>query len=459
MTHSTAELAGFLADTGYDDIPKEVRDVGTRLMTDAVGCALAGFRTPVARRARDVAAAMGGPPEASAILWDDRIAAASAAFANTIAGRADLYDDTYGVGHIHAGVAQTFTSLAMCERAGADSAAALRAFVLGAEISARVSRAVGEEHYLAGFHNSGTVVVFGTAAAASCVANTAAAAHQAALSLAGDHAAGLRQYQIDGSPANSALHAANAAKNGIWAALLAQAGFPAPAAMLEGERGFLHAFAPAGDPGELTRGLGTEWIMTGTGIKAFPGCRGTHAPVAAIDDLIIEHSFSAGDVARVDVFQKELEIDLCSRPLPESELDAHFSTQYAVARMLVRRSLGPGDYDPECLADPDVGRVQGIISIAADPSLEGLPGAAARVEVTLHDGRRFARQLDVPRGEPEHPMTAAQLARKFLAAATLSVDEPQAEEVLQLCSRIGDDALPVTVIGAALRATAAAKGQ
>jgi 2-methylcitrate dehydratase PrpD len=450
MTHSTAELAGFLADTAIDDIPDRVLEIGTRLMTDAVGCALAGFRTPVAVLAQEVAGTMGGA-EASAILRQDRMAAANAAFANTIAGRVDLYDDTYGVGHIHAGVAQTFTSLAMSERAGADSAAALRAFVLGAEVSARVSRAVGIEHYLNGFHNSGTVVVFGTTAAASCIANTSAAAHQAALGLAGDHAAGVRQYQIDGSPANSALHAANAAKNGVWSALLAQAGFPAPAAMLEGELGFLHSFAPAGDPAELTRGLGTEWIMAGTGIKAFPGCRGTHAATAAIDDLLTEHQFSAEDVTRIEVFQKELEVKLCSRPFPSSELDAHFSTQYAVARMLVRRSLAPADYEPDCLADPEVGQAQQLIDVISDETLEPLPGAASRVNVMLRDGRRLSRQLDVPRGEPEQPMTADQLTAKFLSSAALTMGEAQASRLLELCARIGDDALPAAAIGAALR--------
>lgn len=458
MTQSTAELGGFLADTGLDDIPAAAREAGTRLMTDAIGCALAGMRTPVARRARDVAASMGGAPEASAILWDDPIPAANAAFANTVAGRADLYDDTYGVGHIHSGVAQTFTSLAMCERVGASTAVALRAFVLGAEISARVSRAVGIEHYLNGFHNSGTVVVFGTAAAASCAVNTRATEHQAVLGLAGDHAAGVRQYQIDGEPANSALHAANAAKNGIWSALLAQAGFPAPAAMLEGELGFLHSFAPAGDPAELTRALGGEWMITGTGIKAFPGCRGTHAPAAAIDDLVIEHSLTAADVAGIDVYQKNLEVKLCSRPFPRSELDAHFSTQYAVARMLVRRSLNPSDYAPDCLADAAVAKAQGIVRVMPDGSLESLPGAAARVEVTLHDGRRFSRQLDVPRGEPEHPMSSGQLERKFLSAASLSVDERHAQRLIALCSRIGDDALPAAQIGAAMRG-ASKKGQ
>lgn len=451
MTRSTAELGSFLADTTIDVIPEDVLAIGARLMLDAVGCALAGIRTPDAQRARAVATGMGGPDEASLIGVRSGVAAANAAFANTIAGRVDLYDDTYGVGHIHAGVAQTFTSLAMSERVDGDTRMALRAFVLGAEVSARMSRAVGIDHYMNGFHNSGTVVVFGTAAAASIVANDTGSAHAAALALAGDHASGVRQYQIDGSPSNSALHAANAAKNGVWCAQLAAAGFPAPAAMLEGDLGFLHSFAPNGDPGELTRDLGREWIMAGTGIKAFPGCRGTHAAAAAVDDLIVEHRFAAADVKKIDIFQGDLEVKLCSRPHPDNELDAHFSTQYAVARMLVRRALAPADYEPDLLADPDVAKVQELIEITTDPALDDLPGAAARVELELHDGHRFVHQLDVPRGEPALPMTPEQLRGKFLGCAALSVSRERAEQVLALAGRIGDDELPARAIGALLR--------
>lgn len=448
----TRDLGAFVAETSIDDIPTEVRAAGVRYMTDAIGCAFAGIRTAEALEATAVARAMGGVSEASILNQMERVPAAHAAFANTLAGRADLYDDSYGVGHIHAGAALTFSALAMTERTDGTGRDALRAFLLGGEVSCRVSRAVGEGHYLAGFHNSGTVVVFGTAGVAAVALGCDVDGAQRAISLAGEQAAGVRQYQIDGAPANSALHAANAAKNGIWSALLAHQGFPAAATMLDGEHGFLQAFAPAGNANELTDDLGLTWRIAQTGIKAFPGCRGTHAAAAAIDDFLVEDHLTPHEVVSIQIFQKPLEVDLCDRPFPKTDLDAHFSIQYAVGRVLVHQSLNPWEYAKEYREDPEVAKVQARVRIHADKALEAYPDAAARVEVTLANGEVLQRFVASPRGEPKNPLSAAQLRHKFISASSATISRERAEAILELCARIDSEALPARALGDLLRA-------
>lgn len=449
MSDPLSVLADRAAKIMAGPLPAEVEaDVRLRVL-DALGCALAGLNTPEWAAARVVAEDAGGDADGASVLGlGIRRPAGPAAFANTMAARIHLYDDTYGPGHMHAGAALTFVCIAVAEVLGADLGRVLRAVAAGGEVGSRVGAAAGEEHYARGFHNTGTCVVFGTAAAAGGLHGLAADRLAFALSLAGDHAAGLRRYQNGGSPANSALHAANAADWGIRCAQLAGAGFPAPPGMLDEVGGFLPTFGGEPDATDLlVRGIDSSWRITESSIKAYPTCRSTQGPATAIDELRAEYGLKAEDVEHIDVSVSRHAVK-CDRPDPRSELDARFSIQYVLARLLVHGGLGPGDFGPSSRADAGVRALLPLIEVRCD---ETLLETHARVNVRWRGGAALTREVPVGRvlGDSANPMSPEQVRGKFVTNVRSRTSAELAEFVLR-----ADGRTPVTELTGRLRAAA-----
>ncbi|HEX3923276.1 MAG TPA: MmgE/PrpD family protein [Streptosporangiaceae bacterium] len=413
---ATEIFGEFVAGGHGDAIPATVRSAAARYLLDAMGCAIGGAGTAPVRAARAALARRpDGAPGAHLLGTADTCDAASAAFLNTLAARAFLFDDTFGDGHLHPGAALAGVALAMAEREQLSFAAVVDAFVAGAEIALRISYVAGEASYLRGFHNTGTCLVFGCAAAAASALRLTADQARVAINLAGERACGLRRYQRAGQAAHSGFHAASAAASGIECALLAAAGFPEPAGMITGELGFLTSYCPDADPATLDVAVGTDWWTPRIGIKAFPGCRGTHPAVASARALLRELSASAADVAGLDIAVSPLEASLVDRPDARDPLAANFSIQYAVARQAVSGRLLPAHYSEAAIREPAVQEFMRSVAVRTDPDLAREAPVRSPIVVTcrLRDGRSATASLEYPPGEPENPLADADLIAKF----------------------------------------------
>jgi 2-methylcitrate dehydratase PrpD/DNA-binding GntR family transcriptional regulator len=428
MTDAIAKLTEHVVRRAETTLPDDVDQTVRLLMLDAVGCGLAGLGTPEWAAAREFA--VGPAIDGGAIMMGEpRLQSPeAAAFANTMAARAQLYDDTYGPGHLHGGAALTFTALAVAESEGRPLNEVLRAVALGAEVAYRVGAAAGEEHYASGFHNTGTCVVFGTATTAALLLGLSTATIRGAMSLAGEHAAGLRRYQHGGSPANSALHAANAAEWGLRCARLAAAGFPAAPGMLEGTHGFLRTFGAEPDADEiLTRDLDDGWLVLESSVKAYPSCRSTHGSATAIGQLREDAGLTAQDVAGITVTVSPHAYK-CDRPDPASELDAQYSIQYVLAYLLVHGQLRADDFGAEGRRDPRVRELLPLIEVRCG---EALRETHTELEVTTRDGRRLGRTIRIGEvlGDHGNPLSPRQIRHKYTANATSALSADGADKL------------------------------
>src|SRR5262249_39063079 len=150
--------------------------------------------------------------------------------------------------------------------------ALLRAAIAGYEVAARLAMAVGPAaHYARGFHPTGTCGAFGAAAAAGLVLGLDAGALASALGIAGSQATGSMELLADGAWTRR-LHPGWGASAGLHAAALAGAGFRAPASIVEGRFGFLHAYSDAPDRRPLDEPADGFELMR-TGIKPHACCR------------------------------------------------------------------------------------------------------------------------------------------------------------------------------------------
>src|SRR5882672_4022367 len=191
-----------------------------------------------------------------------RLSAGNAALANGTAAHALDYDDMCFVSLAHPSAPLVAAALAAADASGPTGRALLDAYVVGFELEARLGRAMNPRHYQRGWHCTSTLGTIGAAATASRLLGPDREAAGHALAIAASEASGIKENF--GSMVKP-LHAGLAARNGVIAALLAQAGMTASQAAIDGPQGFLAAMdseQPELGPG--ADDLGSRWEIVDT---------------------------------------------------------------------------------------------------------------------------------------------------------------------------------------------------
>jgi 2-methylcitrate dehydratase PrpD len=411
--------------------PAAARAAAARAMLDTLGVTLAGANQPAARSVHRVIAqdAIGPCLVFGTAL---RASAGNAALANGTAAHALDYDDMCFISLAHPSAPLVAAALAAGETTGASGRTLLDAYVVGFEIEGRLGRAMNPRHYQRGWHCTSTLGTMGAAAAASRVLGLDAAAAGHALAIAASEASGLKE---NFGTMVKPLHAGLAARNGIVAAQLAQAGMTASAAAMDGPQGFLAAFDSEQPSLEAAAAdLGTRWEIVDTGItvKLYPSCAGTHPALDALIDLRRREPFNADEVKAIDVGVDRIVPTILLYDRPCSGLEGKFSMPFCAAAAVVRGGVGIDTFDAATLNDPAILSLQSRVTMRVDPTLD--PAAPsltqARVTVRLDDGRVLTAEANGARGYPDRPATDEQLAAKFTSCAAQTLSASQAAHAL-----------------------------
>ena len=186
-----------MAATTSADLSPAIIAHAQRAVLDWLGSVMAGALEPPARMAQRVAAGLGRSDDAM-MFAGGRASAAAAAFANGVASHILELDDIHKGSTVHAAAPIVPAALAVAEREHATGRAFLTAVVLGYEAAFRVGEAVNPSHYRF-WHPTGTAATFGAAAAAGSLVRLDAEQMLHALGSAGTQAAGLWEFNADGS--------------------------------------------------------------------------------------------------------------------------------------------------------------------------------------------------------------------------------------------------------------------
>lgn len=347
-------------------------------------------------------------------------------------------DDLHRESVVHPGCVVVPAAWALATRRGAGGRALLEAGLHGFEATTRVGMAAGAAHYRI-WHNTATCGPYGSAMAGAALLGLSDAEAVHALGNAGSQSAGLWQFLETGAMTKH-LHAGHAAGAGLRAAELAAYGFTGPARILEGEKGFFRAACPDADPGAVLRAPDAPWQLVRTSIKPWPSCRHTHPAIDAAEEV---RTLVAGrEILSADVDTYQAALDICDRPVATSDYEAKFSLQHAVAAAL---TLPRVDFDAfGARARSACAALALKVGVhAREPYRSAYPMAwGAEVRVRLADGTELAARRDNAKGDPEAPLSRADMiakARMLLAHGGVADPERIVEGVLGLAS---DDALP-----------------
>ena len=347
-------------------------------------------------------------------------------------------DDLHRASVVHPGCVVVPAAWAVATREGIRGHAMLRAVLWGFEAATRVGMAVGPSHYRL-WHNTATCGPYGSAMATAALLHLDTQATVHALGNAGAQSAGLWQF-LEAGTMTKHLHAGRAAEAGVLAADLARHGFTGPPTMLEGAKGWFVATCPDPDPEAITRDPDGPWQLLLTSVKPWPSCRHTHPAIDAAQEL--RRRVVAGTVERVEVETYPAALDVCDRPLPQSDYEAKFSLQHCVAAALSRETVDFAAFAEPARRELAALREQ-VTARVAEPYASAYPKAwGSAVTVTVRGGERLTVRRTHAKGDPEAALTPIELitkARMLMIHGGVSKTDRLIDAILALSD---DEALP-----------------
>ena len=413
MTSSSTakELVAWSVSVRGNDLSSAVVEQARRCLRDSIGCMLAGSNHPLVRTLYDVVQDDGGGR--STVVAGGQHRAETAAYVNGVAAHVLELDDGYtqGGGHPSSPVIPTVLAAAQeCDKTGIEL---LSALAVGLEASSRLLKAGHPMVAGAGYHNT---AIAGTIAAAIASAKVFGLNEHQTLSAMGislSSAGGTFAF-LDGASDTKALHAGNAARNGLASARLAMAGVQGGPDPFGGPYGYFAVFGHNPKVPALTDRLGIEWAFQDIYFKVYACCRHLHAPIDLALELMAKERLTTKQIASIEVETYSLAARHCGVSI-NSPAEAQLSIPYAIASALV---LGAADLDSfhyDYRRDAEFCRLMNSVRVIAEPELERQYPAnrPARVSILCTQGERHTAFATNPKGEPPYRVSDGELAAKF----------------------------------------------
>ncbi|WP_249869284.1 MmgE/PrpD family protein [Oceanobacillus saliphilus] len=406
------KLADYIYQTQYENLPKEVVEFTKLCILDYFGSAIAGSTKEPIKKMEALVNEMGGSPQAS-LITGGKSSVMQAALLNGASSHMVEQDDIHKASIIHAATVVIPAALAVSEWKKLTGKELITAVIVGYEVCYRIGEAVTPSHYYY-WHNTATCGTFGAAAAVAKLLNLNKEQIVHALGSAGTQAAGLWEFIEDGAMSKQ-LHPGKAAMNGVISALLAEKDFTAATKILEGKRGFFEAMSETYDISKVTEGLGATYKIMENSFKVHASCRHTHHAMDLMIEVSKKADISTSDIEEIAVKTYQVAIDITDNDNPQTEYAAKFSLQYCTALAFVKGEGGLHAFNEDNLWSQEIRDLLKRVKVeVADDIQEAYPEKwGAKVEIRLKNDEIIAVETDFPKGDPENPVTKADLLDKF----------------------------------------------
>lgn len=411
MDATTERLVDYTIGTQYDDIAPDVVAACKDRILDTLGCVAAAHGHPTSAAVRTLAGRYGMDTPATVLGDGTRVAPEMAAFANGVMLRLLDMSDTYRLksgGHPSDIMA---AALAAAEIGARDGKALITAITIGYEVYCSCCDAIDLNGL--GWDQP----VYGVAASALAAGKLLGLdrdqlGHALALALVPNMAT----YQTRQGELSvwKGCAGANAARNGLFAALLAQAGVSGPDQPIEGRCGLwdiVGKFDWPVDPGT------PPVRIARTNLKCFPICyHGQTAVWTALGlrDRVRPEAIETVEIATYGTAFRMMANDP-TRWAPKTHETADHSLPYVVGTALLDGTVDGNAFTKDALQAPAIAALMKRIAVTEDAALtaqhpERYP---CRITVRLTDGSEVEHSLPYPKGHESNPMTSVEVQDKF----------------------------------------------
>ena len=456
------QLAKYATSLNFEDLSKDVVHEVKRRVIDSLGCAIGAWNEEPCVIAREVASDFSAKTGSTIIGTTHKAPPDWGAFANGCCIRYFDYNDTYlskEPAHPSDNLAAVF---AVAESVDATGKEGITAAAIAYEVQCRLCdaasiRARGWDHPTYG--------AFSTALASAKLMKLDPERTRHAINIAGVNCAAFRQARVGELSHWKGVAFANAARCGVYAALLARAGMTGPAPIFEGQMGFekelgvsLGNVADVFDKKkEAMPGKGPASMILKTSIKYWPAEYHSQSAIEAALFLRKE----IGDPAKIKsvrIESHDASVDIIgSEPekwKPETRETADHSLPYITSIALIDGEVTEKQFQPERFTDPKIWKFLENVTVQRNAELSALYATAVAniVHVMLQDGRELTKRVDYPLGNASNPVSDKQLEGKFNGLVVPVLGEPRAKKIVDLAWKL-DEAKTVDEMVQALEMT------
>jgi 2-methylcitrate dehydratase PrpD len=398
---ATKQLAEYLINTKYDDLPKEAVDRAKELILNFLGVAMDGSKAEVSQIVMKRVKSMEAKAEASVIGGDYKTTTALAAYVN---GTSVHANELEAVGMCFNSGPTMAPALALTETRGLSGKELIAGFVLGYDVQGRVINGTRN-----GIGNKGWIMPLNHVGAASAAAKLTGLDPEQAAAAIGTVLAEASGMQSSAGSLNHYLAFSFPALNAVDAAAYAKEGLGGNPDVLDVKDGFCDFFAGLEDTdfAEMTKDLGKDFSTLtppGTGIKKYPCCFVAHKAVDSFVELIQEYNIEYDDVEYVQVDTNEMVLGWLQYPEPSTVHHGRFSMPHIMATCLKNKGVWMDTMTGKGVAqDPEYIEAREKIRVVLNPEFAAGVTAGWRtpVKVKMKDGKEYTREVN-PVKELDH---------------------------------------------------------
>lgn len=427
------ELANYVDSVNYGDISEKVLHETKKRIIDSLGCAIGALNSDPVKASRKIAEAVVAKEGATLFGTKRKSSSDLAAFVNGIMVRYFDYNDTYlskEPAHPSDNIGPCFS---VAESEGCSGKDLLLSIILAYEIQCRLCDAADIRHR--GWDH----VCYGLASSALASGKLMGLSPEKmtqAVNLALNSHITMRQVRAGELSMWKGCSFANAARNGVFSALLAREGMTGPSPIFEGEMGF---FKQVSGPFQLNvgdfGGRNGSFKIAETYLKFFPA--EIHSQTSIWAALEVRKKIGKpDDISSVEIAAHEAGYTILGKDPekwdPLTKETADHSLPYIVGMALLEGKIDNSTYSERKFRDPKVLDFLKKITVVEDKTLsakypEAVPN---RVTVKLGSGEVVSKQVDYHKGHPKNPMSDEEVEEKFRRLSGKYLSKNQAARIL-----------------------------
>jgi len=422
MDLTTTRLVDFALSSMHDDLSQATVIACKKSLLDSFGCAIAGFHTPLTQKVIKLSS-LYSHSKTHAGIWgtNTRSSIEMAAFANGVMLRVLDFNDAYrnkSGGH-PSDIISAVVAVADFKEVSGDRL--LSSIVMSYEIYCQCCDAIdlnslGWDQPLYGIVAStlGAGVLIGL--------NREQLGHAISLSLAPNIA--MLQTRRGQLSDWKGCAGANAAKNGLFAALLASEGFTGPDAIFEGRHGLFDIVGKFywDVPSTLT----THTRIQDVNFKNFPVCYHGQSAVWASIQIHQQINYLDIKVITVKTYQQAF-IEMANEPvkwLPTTAETADHSLPFVIASTIIDGDITADSYAGNKLKDTRLHELMNKIKVMVDPVLSNQYPTSTPCWILVETYSGFQLSIDLPsaKGHADNPLSELDMIYKFRKITTPNMD-------------------------------------
>jgi 2-methylcitrate dehydratase PrpD len=437
------ELSKNVLNTRFENLNEVTLENAKSRIIDVLGCAICGANASGNSGLIELVKDWGGKEEATILAWGGKVPACHAAMVNSIMARSFDFEivgasvEGEWIGS-HISGTTVPTAIAMGEAKGIGGKELITALLVGDNVAARIIASSGFNPNKS-WDITGTINAFGATAIAGRLLGLNELQMKNAFGIVLNQLAGSMQNCWDGATTFK-MQQGISARNGIFAAQLAKAGWTGPEDALFSKFGYYQIYTEGcTNPEILTKDLGKKYY-TEAHFKPHPACGGCHSAIDCALAIAQNNDIKADDIDEIVLYEPRGGLDgFFGQPFRIGQFphaNAAFNFQYTVANALLRKSVKLEHFSEESIRDPQITALISKIRLAEMPGGNML---SAELKVKMNDGREFSEFTDTPKAYPfNSPLSKDEINDKFRSNVEFSqtINQDNAEKALELLENL-----------------------